>query len=148
MKNRTILYIDMDGTIADLYGEPHWLEDLNASSTRPFENAKPMISQADLLKHYPIDQYDIRVLSMTPKNATPEYCKRVAQVKDEWLNKYFPIIKHRVYIKYGHNKNLRGCRKHTLIDDNETIRLNFKGQAYAPMWAWAIPLKSQVKILP
>ena len=33
---------DMDGTIADLYGEENWLDDLINERTTPYANAKPL----------------------------------------------------------------------------------------------------------
>jgi len=133
--NKQVVYLDMDGTIANLYEQPNWLQDLTKGNIRPFAKAQPMITEQELLSIYPKDQYELRVCSMTPKNATKDYCERVARAKDKWLDKYFPTITHRVYMKYGNNKNLKNCRNHILIDDNETIRNNFKGQAYYPMWA-------------
>ena len=128
------VYLDMDGTIADLYNEPNWLEDLMASNTRPFENAKPMTDEETLFKFFPADKYEIKVLSMTPKNATKDYCKKVENAKNEWLNKYFPRITKRYYLPYGNNKNLKNSKNAILVDDNATIRENYKGQAFYPMW--------------
>lgn len=128
------VYLDMDGTIADLYNEPNWLEDLIASNTRPFENAKPMTSESVLFSIFPKDKYDVKVLSMTPKNATREYCEKVEKAKNEWLDKYFPNITKRYYLPYGNNKNLKNSKNAILVDDNAEIRENFKGQAFYPMW--------------
>ena len=71
---------------------------------------------------------------MTPKNATKDYCKKVENAKNEWLNKYFPRITKRYYLPYGNNKNLKNSKNAILVDDNATIRENYKGQAFYPMW--------------
>ena len=71
---------------------------------------------------------------MTPKNASDEYCLNVIQQKNEWLDKYFPQLKKRIYKKYGYNKNLKNSKNAILIDDNEKIRNNFKGIALEPIW--------------
>ena len=128
------VYLDMDGTIADLYNEPNWLEDLMNANTRPFENAKPMTDENILFAYFPKDKYNVKVLSMTPKNATKEYCDRVAKAKNEWLDKYFPNITERYYLPYGDNKNLKNSKNAILVDDNATIRENYRGQAFYPMW--------------
>lgn len=128
------VYLDMDGTIADLYNEPNWLEDLMASNVRPFENAKPMTTEKVLREIFPADKYEIKILSMTPKNATKEYCEKVAETKNAWLDKYFPTITKRYYLPYGNNKNLKNSKNAILVDDNEEIRKNYKGQAFYPMW--------------
>lgn len=128
------VYLDMDGTIADLYNEPNWLEDLIAEKVAPFENAKPMTTEEVLFSIFPKDKYEIKILSMTPKNAKKEYCKKVENAKNEWLDKYFPNITKRLYLPYGDNKNLKNSKNAILVDDNDKIRENYRGQAFFPMW--------------
>lgn len=134
---KTNVYLDMDGTIANLYGEKNWLEDLLAEKTAPFENAKPMVTENVLLAHFPKEKYEIKILSMTPKNATREYCKRVEKAKNEWLDKYFPSLKKRIYLPYGNNKNLKNSANAILVDDSEPIRENYRGTAINPSTLWA-----------
>lgn len=130
------VYLDMDGTIADLYGQKDWLTDLIAEKVEPFENAKPMTTETVLLELFPQNRYEIKILSMTPKKATSEYCRRVEKAKTEWLNKYFPNIKTKIYLPYGDNKNLKNSKNAILIDDNRTIRENYKGLALDPAELW------------
>ena len=139
MTKKVTVYLDMDGTIADLYGQPNWLADLMAERTEPFEKAQPMTTEEVLLALFPTTHYNITVLSMTPKDATKEYCDRVAEVKSVWLDKYFPHITKRIYIKYGHNKNLKNSHKAILVDDNQIIRENYKGLALDPAELWGQP---------
>ena len=84
-----------------------WLEKLINEDTEIFKECKPLTTQETLLEKYPTDKYDIKILSMTPKNASDEYCLNVIQQKNEWLDKYFPQLKKRIYKKYGYNKNLK-----------------------------------------
>ena len=42
------LVFDMDGTLANLYNEPNWLEDLQNGNARPYENAQPLVNMEDL----------------------------------------------------------------------------------------------------
>jgi 5'(3')-deoxyribonucleotidase len=135
MKKQTV-YLDMDGTIADLYNQPNWLERLIAEDPTPFVEAEPMVSETVLLKLFPSETYQIKILSMTPKNATQKYCEQVKTAKNNWLDKYFPNIKMRIYKPYGNNKNLANAKNHILIDDNETIRNNYKGRAINPSELW------------
>lgn len=135
MKKITV-YLDMDGTIANLYNERNWLEDIIAEDTRPFENCEPMTTEETLYNLFPKDRYTVKILTMTPKGATKEYCDRVAEAKGKWLDKYFPTIKTRIYRPYGNNKNLANAKHHILVDDNETIRKNFKGLALNPAELW------------
>lgn len=130
------VYLDMDGTIADLYNEPNWLADLINEEVRPFTNAKPMTTEETLLRKFPKDKYNIKILSMTPKNAKKEYCKRVEKAKDEWLNKYFPSLTKRIYLPYGNNKNLKNSANAILVDDSEPIRKSYRGLALNPSELW------------
>lgn len=130
------VYMDMDGTIANLYGQNGWLEDIIAENTRPFEKAEPMTTEETLYKIFPKDKYEIKILSMTPKKARKEYCKEVEKAKDEWLNKYFPSLTKRIYLPYGYNKNLKNSSKAILVDDSEPIRENYRGLALNPAELW------------
>ena len=133
MKNK-IVYLDMDGTIADLYNTPNWLERLINEDENIFTECEPLITMEELETYFPTEKYDIRICSMTPKNATREYCENVENQKNEWLDKFFPNIVKRYYLPYGSNKNYKNSKNCILVDDNETIRNNYKGLALFPMW--------------
>ena len=131
---KQIVYLDMDGTIADLYGIANWLEKLENEIAGLFLECEPFLTEQELQNYFPSDKYELRICSMTPLNATKEYCQVVINEKNQWLDKYFPSITHRVYMAYGTNKNLKNSVNHILIDDNETIRQSFKGLAFEPFW--------------
>ena len=133
---KTSVYLDMDGTIADLYGQKGWLETLRKETDGLFINCAPLTTEEELLTIFPTNHYTIKILSMTPKNASKDYCKRVIAEKNAWLNKYFPQIKNRIYLAYGNNKNLKNSANAILVDDNETIRNNFRGLAINPAELW------------
>lgn len=130
------VYLDMDGTIADLYGQTKWLERLEKEDTTIFLECQPLVSEKELYKHFPKDKYDITILSMTPNNCSKQYHKQVIEQKNEWLDKYFPSITKRIYQKYGHNKNLKNSVNAILVDDNDIIRNNFRGVALHPQQLW------------
>lgn len=130
------VYLDMDGTIADLYNIKDWLPRLRASDKTIFLECKPIISETELFKHFPTDKYDIRILSMTPLGATAEYCKNVEEQKNQWLDKYFPSLTKRIYKAYSHNKNLKNSANAVLVDDSEPIRSSWKGIALNPIDLW------------
>ena len=132
MKKRISVYLDMDGTIADLYGQENWLEMLIAEKDGAFINCKPLTTEKVLFELFPAEKYEIKILSMTPKNATKAYCEKVIAEKNNWLDKYFPNITNRHYLPYGNNKNLKNSKNAILVDDNATIRKNFKGIALNP----------------
>lgn len=134
MTTKKIVYLDMDGTIADLYNLPNWLERLQNEDKTIFEECKPLVTMEELNSYYPLDKYELRICSMTPKGASANYRESVKAQKNAWLDKFFPYITHRVYMTYGHSKNLRNSKEHILIDDNKTIRDNYKGLALYPQW--------------
>ena len=130
------VYLDLDGTVASLYTEKNWLKRLRDEEEGLFLNLKPMISQDRLLEIFPKENYDIRILSMTPLGASKPFCEKVVEEKNAWLDKHFPALKKRIYQKYGHNKNLKGSANAILIDDNEAIRNSWKGIALNPAQLW------------
>ena len=135
MKKITV-YLDMDGTIADLYGIENWLPRLRSADKTIFLECTPIITEKELLSHFPKEQYEIRILSMTPKDAPIEYCENVKQQKNVWLDKYFPSLTHRIYKAYGHNKNLKNSANAILIDDSKPIRESWNGIAINPADLW------------
>lgn len=127
---------DMDGTIADLYGIEGWLDRLHNEDKTIFLECAPLISEKELLNRFPAEQYEIKILSMTPLGATDEYCANVAEQKSAWLDRYFPTLTKRIYKKYGHNKNLKGSASAILVDDSAPIRATFRGTAINPAEIW------------
>ena len=133
---KIIVYLDMDGTIADLYGIENWLHRLRSEDETIFLECKPLITEEELYRRFPSDKYEFRIISMTPKDATKEYKNCVIAQKDFWMNIHFPSIKKRIYRAYGHNKNLRNSANAILIDDSEPIRNSWKGTALNPADLW------------
>ena len=128
------VYLDMDGTIAGLYDIAGWLPRLRNEDSHIFEECRPMISEAKLYEYFPKDKYDIRSCSMTPKGASKQYCQNVIAQKNKWLDEHFPSLSKRYYLPYGSNKNYKNSSSHILVDDNATIRENYRGKALYPMW--------------
>ena len=136
MAKKITVYLDMDGTIADLYGIANWLDRLHNEDETIFTECAPLITEKELLKRFPAEKYEIKILSMTPLGATDEYCENVANQKSAWLDRYFPTLTKRIYKKYGHNKNLKGSASAILVDDSAPIRATFRGTALNPADLW------------
>jgi len=130
------VYLDMDGTIADLYGSKGWQYKLDNHKCGAFENLHALITEYELFSMFPEEDYQITILSMTPKDAPKWYQEQSIKEKNVWLDKHFPKLQKRIYVEYGHDKNLRGSKKAILIDDNETIRNAWKGIALDPVELW------------
>lgn len=123
-----MICFDMDGTIADTYAVPNWLEKLRAEDPSPYAEAAPMwdMDALRIILETLIEKgWEIRVISWLSKDASREYNKAVREAKRAWLKKYrFPVEKCHL-VAYGTTK--ANCvRKETdhaiLIDDNEKVR--------------------------
>lgn len=128
VKERGMICFDMDGTIADLYAVPNWLEKLRAEDASPYKDAEPMVDMEELANvlNVLIDQgWEIRVISWLSMGASPEYKKEIRKAKRAWLEKYnFPANKVHL-VQYGTKKSK--CVGYTigpsiLIDDNQKVR--------------------------
>ena len=127
-KENKVLIFDMDGTIADLYGQPNWLEDLRSFNPAPYQNAEPLVDMTVLSAICSMAKmfgWKIVVTSWLSKESCPMYDALVRQAKIEWLDKYnFPYDEIHL-VKYGTTK--ANCTRHyggyqVLVDDNEKIR--------------------------
>lgn len=83
-----MICFDMDGTIADLYAVPNWLNKLRAEDASPYAEAAPMWDMKALrevlLKL--IDKgYEIRIISWLSKDSTEEYKTAVRKAKESGL---------------------------------------------------------------
>lgn len=120
------IYFDMDGTIADLYNYPNWLDCLENSDTMPYENAKPLVDMAalnELLNKFIAIGYIVGVISWSAKDGSKEYNKAVRAVKKEWINKYLPCVSEFHVVKYGTAKHTTAKIKGSiLVDDNANVR--------------------------
>ena len=123
-----MLIFDMDGTLADLYAIPNWLELLESENVFPYENANPLYDMeelAEILDMLKAHGWRIAITTWTAKNGSKEYNKAVAKAKKAWLAKYnFPYDEIHC-IKYGTTKANCTRKKadfQILIDDNKAIR--------------------------
>ena len=128
-KKYDAVLLDMDGTIADTYNVPNWLDQLRSESVEPFINAQPLIPEEKLFSLF--SEENIIICTMLPKGValgTP-YADACQQAKREWLERYFPSLQNAIlFMEYGDNKSLGEFSKNCLlIDDSATIRDNFNG---------------------
>ena len=128
MKTKKMICFDMDGTIADLYGVPNWLERLRVEDVTPYLEAKPMWDMQALRKillHLMDAGWEIRVITWLSMNSSEEYKRNVRIAKRQWLeNHNFPAEKCHM-VQYGATKadSVRAeAGKAVLIDDNTKVR--------------------------
>lgn len=127
------IWFDMDGTIADLYGDKDWLAKLNAFNPEPYANARPLVrmqSLARVLNRLQKEGYKIGIISWLSKTTTAEYSAQVAEAKREWLAKHLASVRFDYIdiVEYGTPK--QNGRSGILFDDEEPNRTAWNGQAY------------------
>ena len=127
------IWFDMDGTIADLYGDEKWLEKILNEDATLYANAKPLVkmaSLAKLLNRLQRDGYEIGIVSWLAKGSSKSYDTAVAAAKRKWLKSHLKSVKfnHIDIIGYGEPKE--NGRSGILFDDEELNRRNWNGTAY------------------
>lgn len=130
------IYLDMDGTIADLYGVENWLADLVNENARPYREAKRMVAEERLAKLVE-NGNELAIVSWLSKNGSPEYNKEVRRAKREWLKANYPNIRFSEIhiVKYGTPKSrVVNDKNGVLVDDEKPNRMEWKGLAIAPNW--------------
>lgn len=128
-----IIYLDMDGTIANLY-KGEWLADLIAKNPRPYEIADRLVDE-EILQKLVEKGYELGIISWLAKNSTPEYDKAVRQTKKNWLKQNYPNIEFKEIhiVKYGTPKHkVANIKNQILVDDEEPNRKKWKGVAITP----------------
>lgn len=129
------IFLDMDGTIADLYNVPNWCEKLNSGDSSPYVEAKPLWNMSQLARLLHKAQklgYVIGIISWLCRNGTEEYNTEVNLIKRQWLTEHLPSVQFD-YIKiveYGTPKS--SCGSGILFDDNFKVRQEWGNGAYHP----------------
>jgi hypothetical protein len=132
-----MIYFDMDGTIADLYAVENWLSRLRDEDATPYLEARPMCDMtilSELLIEAKTQGYGIGIITWLSKGATKAYKKAVRQAKKQWLNNYLGIkLDEAHFIQYGTRKDyVAKDKKGILFDDDERVRMRWRGEAYNP----------------
>lgn len=116
------IWLDMDGTIADLYGVIDWLPMLQSENTKPYRVAKPLLNdnQIAFLQEYIAQGGNVGIISWTSRNGSPEYNARVRSAKVAWLKKHLPLPYAKIHVvKYGTPKAIFGEVGDILLDDEQ-----------------------------
>lgn len=123
-----MICFDMDGTLADLYSVPNWLDKLRAEDPSPYREAEPMWDMAaltDVLWRLILCGWEIRVISWLSKDSSEDYKTKVRKAKREWLESYgFPYQSVHL-VAYGTTKAdcvRRVTNAAILVDDDERVR--------------------------
>ena len=128
------IWLDMDGTIADLYGVENWLEMLINHDETPYAIAKPLVRMATLarlLNKVQRNGYEICVVTALAKNSTAEYDARVIEAKKTWLRTHLKSVEFNEikFVPYTFTKNDVNSGNDILFDDEERHLTAWTGTA-------------------
>ena len=131
-----MVWFDMDGTIADLYGVQNWLPMLNNEDPTPYEVARPLVNLSRLARYLNKLQkigWKVGVISWLSKYSTPEYDAAVTGAKMFWLGRHLPSVKwdEIKIVPYGTNK-YQTCGGGCLFDDEAKNRDTWEDAACTP----------------
>ena len=133
---KTMIWFDMDGTIADLYGVENWLPMLIAKDPTPYREAGVLVNMNLLARRLHAVQragYTIGIVSWLSKTSTAEYDEAVTAAKLNWLAKHLPSVEwdEIKIVAYGTNKR-ELCGGGILFDDENKNREIWGEGAYEP----------------
>lgn len=127
--NNATIYLDLDGTIADLYGFSGWLDCLQNEQTTPYTEAGLLVD-GEQFRNFLVAGKAAGVLfgviSWSAKNASKDYQKAIRRAKIDWLKKnnlleYFNELH---VVKYGTPKNRVAKNRTGVLVDDELQRWN------------------------
>lgn len=134
---------DMDGTIADLYAVENWLDALRSFSTRPYEEAVPLMNFSALARQLNAAQRKgakLVIISWSSKESNEIFDHEIMVAKMEWLAEHLPSVHWDEInvVPYGTNKaevcGVNG-ENFILFDDeerNHTAWEEMEGLAFNP----------------
>lgn len=130
------IYLDLDGTLADLYAVDGWLYDLTHNIPRPYAVAVPMLNMS-LLARY-LNQlrqlgYNLGIVSWLSKVSDEEYDRAVTEIKLNWLKTHLgSVVFDEIHIvKYGTPKQTIVDKPNGILFDDELKNRNdWEGQAF------------------
>lgn len=131
-----MIWFDMDGTIADLYGVENWLSYLIDGDTLPYEVARPLVrlsALARILNNLQRKGYRIGIISWLSKNGNADYNERVTNAKMHWIKKHLASVKFdEIHIvKYGtYKETFAKTNDDILFDDELNNRKYWTGKAF------------------
>lgn len=120
-----VINFDMDGTLANFYAVPNWLNLLRSYDASPYEKAKPLFDFrpfARVVNKLQKNGYTINIISWGSAESNPQFDLKVRLAKLNWLAKHLPSVKFdNVYIvPYGTPKH--SLASGYLFDDNAEVR--------------------------
>ena len=132
---KKVINFDMDGTIADLYGDKDWLNKLRNCDPSPYANARPLVNMSRLAKalHKAASKgYALRVVSWLSKASNDAYDEAVTSAKKAWLKKHLPSVDWDKILIVAYGTPKQSISEGILFDDEERNRIDWGEGAFEP----------------
>ena len=133
-----MIWFDMDGTIANLYGVDNWLSMLREYNPTPYAEAEVMLNMSLLARYLNKLRavgYGVGIISWLSKNSTAEYDEAVTTAKLNWLHQHLRSVDFdEIHIvDYGTPKtSFRETEDDILFDDEERNREEWGEESFLP----------------
>ena len=119
------IYLDMDGTIFDLFNVPNWLEKLESSDASPYIEARPIVDLsrlAAILDALQAKGFRTGIISWGSRNASPSYMAAIRTAKKQVISTIPHNFNECHITKYGKKKHtVCHINNGILVDDKEDI---------------------------
>lgn len=124
---KKIVYFDMDGTIADLYGVENVFKRLDALDASVYLEAEPIQEYIQMIRDFHHMGYEVNILSCLGMISEEVFDKNTKENKDKWLDKYVgcEYINKRIYIPNTKHKEEYIDAIGILVDDDERVLVNW-----------------------
>ena len=96
LKEKLVIYVDMDGVLADFNSEPRAIERFD-NEVGFFYNLQPIVKNVDYVNKLIANGFNICILSASP-NEQADFDKLV------WLHTFLPKVKDITIMRVGQNK--------------------------------------------
>ena len=129
------IYFDMDGTVADLYGEKNWLDNLRKEVCGSFINLRPLVDMNELAMvcHQLMNLgYSFGVITWLPMGASYEFERVCEEEKRAWVEEFMPWVSEFYAQSYGVPKQYAPSKRAAemiLVDDNAEVRAMWNTEA-------------------
>lgn len=133
-----MIWFDMDGTIANLYGVDNWLPMLREYNPAPYAEAEVMLNMSLLARYLNKLRavgYGVGIISWLSKNSTAEYDEAVTTAKLNWLHQHLRSVDFdEIHIvDYGTPKtSFRETEDDILFDDEARNREEWGEESFLP----------------
>lgn len=135
------IWFDMDGTIAELYKVPNWLEMLRTSDWRVYDKCLPRANFERInsaIEALTAHGWQVGVITWASKGISWGMdCDCIGDVKFNWLTRYFPALVDGKFacIPYGESKaqfllDMEDAGEvNYLVDDNKEVREDWRAHS-------------------